>query len=284
MYILCPFQSYKRLYFFYFFDYECSNYYNRLLRILQSQQAKCEKVNDDLENAAYLCNVTSNISNVSILKIEDVFNFESQDVKIIGISPFAYSLMENVQNADKEYDTLLQSNIYILDHSIINTNNKNTKFNITGIIEDPKPAFEKNDLLLKINVQKLEDIIEADINCNIAKINDSNYTLSCQGEKDILYNLQSAISFFDNNDLLVVNFDENTTSEIIFNSSSLFYRSNFKKNSNGISTGVIVAIVLCSIVVLAGLITSFILLKRGKGKARQNNIRDSTILKLNDNI
>ena len=192
--------------------------------------------------------------------------------------------MENVQKAEKEYDTLLKSNIYILDHSIINTNNKNTKFNITGIIEDPKPAFEKNDLLLKINVQKLEDIIEADINCNIAKINDSHYTLSCQGEKDILYNLQSAVSFLDNNDLLLVNFDENTTSEIIFNFSSLFYRSNFKKNSNGISTGVIVAIVLCSIVVLAGLITSFILLKRGKDKARQNNIKDSTIFKLNDNI
>ena len=220
------------------------------------------------------------MSNVGSLKIEDEFNFDSQDVKVVGISPVAYSLMENVQNADKEYDTLLQSNIYILDHSIINTNNKNNTFNITGIIDHPKPAFEKIDLMLKINIKNLEDIKEVDINCTIAKIKDSNYTLSCQGEKDILYNLQSAVSFIDNNDLLLVNFDENTTSEIIFH----HYRLNLKRSSNRISTGAIIAIVLCSIVVLAGIITSFILIKRYQSKTEQQNNIDSSIIKISDNM
>ena len=257
---------------------------NRLLRTLQSQQAKCEKVNDDLENADYLCNVGTDMSNVGSLKIEDEFNFESQDIKVIGISPVAHNLMENVQNAEGEYDTLLQSNIYVLDHSIINTNNQNNTFNITGMIEDPKPTFEKIDLLLKINVKKLEDIIEADINCSITEIKNSNYTLSCQGEKDTLYNLQSAVSFLDNNDLLLVNFDENTTSEIIFHPSSFNYGFNLKNSSNGIGTGSIVAIVLCSIVALASIITVILLMKKHNGKTEQHKYIDSTMLKINNSI
>ena len=233
-----------------------------------------------LENVVYLCNVATDMSNVGSLKIEDEFNFESQDIKVIGISPVAYSLMENVQKAEGEYDNLLQSNIYILDHSIINTNNKNNTFNITGMIEEQKPAFKNIDLVLKINVQNLENIKEADINCSIAKIKESNYTLSCQGEKDILYNLQSAVSFIDNNDLLLVNFDENTTSEIIFH----HYRFNLKTRSNKISAGAIIAIVLCLIVVLAGIISSFILIKRYQSKTKQQDITDSNVIILSKNV
>ena len=148
------------------------------------------------------------------------------------------------------------------------------------MIEEQKPAFKNIDLVLKINVQNLENIKEADINCSIAKIKESNYTLSCQGEKDILYNLQSAVSFIDNNDLLLVNFDENTTSEIIFH----HYRLNLKMSSNRISTGAIIAIALCSIVVLAGIITSFILIKRYQSKTEQQNNIDSSIIKISDNM
>ncbi len=50
------------------------------------------------------------------------------------------------------------------------------------------------------------------------EINGSNYTLNCKGEKNILYDLQNAISIIDN-DILIVNFDENVTSEIKFGDS-----------------------------------------------------------------
>ena len=49
--------------------------HNRLLRTLQSQKAKCEKTNDNLENAVYLCNVKADVSNVNSIKIEQVFDF-----------------------------------------------------------------------------------------------------------------------------------------------------------------------------------------------------------------
>ena len=247
---------------------------NRILRILQSHQANCEKVNDDLENANYLCNVVADVSTISTIKIEPEFNFTSQDIKVVGITPVAYSLMENIQNATGEYDNLLQTNYYVLDHCNITAYKDNNTFDIIGVIDEPKPSFGNIDLALKINVEKKKEIIEADLNCTIVNINGSNYTLNCFGEKNTLYNLQSAVSFIDN-DVLLINFDENVTSEIIFSSNSYRYRN---KDTNGISAGAIVAIVLSIIAILVALFI-FIFLFR-KDKLAKDNTQESTVANL----
>ena len=218
---------------------------NRLLRILQNHQVNCEKINEDLENVVYLCTVVADVSTVSRIKLESDFIFDSPDIKVIGISPTVSSLMNNLQNATGEYDTLLQSNIYILDHSNITQNKRKNTFNITGIIGDQNFNLSNIDLVLKINLEKEEDKIETDINCTIFNINSSNYTLNCLGEKNILYNLQSAVSFF-NNDTLLINFDENTTSKIIFNTSRVR-----KKDTNGLSAGAILVMILVIVFILA---------------------------------
>ena len=118
--------------------------YNRLLRILQEQEAVCEKIGDDLENVAYKCKVEGDVSTVNSITIEPIFNFTAQDIKIIGISPIAHTFMENIQNATGEDDDLLQSNIFILDHSNITTNTRYNIFNISGIINDQKPKVRSN--------------------------------------------------------------------------------------------------------------------------------------------
>ena len=164
---------------------------DRMLRVLQTHKANCTKENDDLEKVAYLCTVLADTSTVNRIKIDSDFNFDSQDITIAGISPIASGLMENVQNALEEYDSLFESDIYILEHSIITANERNKNFNITGIINDPKPTFNNTDLELKINIDK-ESVTEANINCTIYNINGTNYTLNCLGEKNILYNLHKA--------------------------------------------------------------------------------------------
>ena len=249
--------------------------YNTLLRILQNQEAICEKINDDLKKASYLCNVVADVSRISSIQIEPEFNFNSQNVTILGISPVAQTLMKNVQNATAEYDSLFQSNIYVLSHSNITTDKRNYTFNITGIIEEQKPTFENIDLILKINTKNEEDIIETDINCTIVNTNVSNYTLNCLGEKKVLYDLQSAVSVIEN-DLLLVNFDENSTSEIYF--SSNFYRFK-KKDTNGMSAGIIITIVLILLIALVTAITLIILRKRLFGK-KDKSAQDSTVAKL----
>ena len=248
--------------------------YNRSLRYLQNHEATCQKADDNLESAAYLCNINADVSNVGAIKVAKEFNFKSQDINVIGISPVAQTLMENIKEAEGEYNNLLDSTIYVLDYSIVNTNNKSKTFNISGIINEPKPSFDKINLTLKINVENNKNKIQVESNCTIIGINGSNYTLSCRGERNILYNLQNAVSFI-NNDLLVINFEQNATSEIIFTSNPIRYR---RKDSKSLSAGAIVAMVLVPIIVLASLIGFILFTKRNK---TQLNLRDdSTITNL----
>ena len=62
--------------------------------------------------------------------------------------------MENIKEAEGKYDDLLKSNINVLDYSVVKTNVKNKKFNISGIINEPKPTFDKINLTLIIKVEK----------------------------------------------------------------------------------------------------------------------------------
>lgn len=181
--------------------------------------------------------------------------------------------MENIQEAEGQYDSLLKAIIYVLDYSIVKTNYKNKTFNIIGIINEPKPTFDKINLTLIITVEKDKNKIKAESNCTIIDIIGDNYTLNCEGENKILYNLQSAVSFIDK-DLLVINFEKNTTSEIIFRSNSIRYgRKGLKK----LSAGTIVAIVLVTIISVASIIGLILFIK--KNKSKNYSINDSTITK-----
>ena len=251
--------------------------YNSSLRFSQNHEAICKKVDDNLEKVSYLCNIEADVSNVGTIKIEKEFNFESQEIIVTDISPVAQTLMENIKEAEGQYDDLVKSNIYVLDHSIVKTNDKNKTFNIIGIINEPKPTFDKINLTLIITVEKDKNKIKAESNCTIIDIIGSNYTLNCQGEKNILYNLQSAVSFIDK-DLLVINFEQNTTSEIIFSSNSISNINYKMKDFKSPSAGAIVAIVLVPIIVLVSLIVLFIFIK--KNKSQKYSINDSTITKI----
>ena len=240
---------------------------------MQNHEAICKKVDDNLEKVSYLCNIEADVSNVGTIKIEKEFNFESQEIIVTDISPVAQTLMENIQEAEGQYDSLLKAIIYVLDYSIVKTNYKNKTFNIIGIINEPKPTFDKINLTLIITVEKDKNKIKAESNCTIIDIIGDNYTLNCEGENKILYNLQSAVSFIDK-DLLVINFEKNTTSEIIFRSNSIRYgRKGLKK----LSAGTIVAIVLVTIISVASIIGLILFIK--KNKSKNYSINDSTITK-----
>jgi hypothetical protein len=236
--------------------------YDRSLRFLENHEAICKKDGDNLEKVAYLCKIEADVSNVGSIKIGKEFNFESQEINIMAISPVAQSFMENIKEATGPF---VESIIYILDHSIVKTNDKNKTFNIIGIINEPKPTFDKINLTLTIKVEKDKNKTQVESNCTIIDIIGSNYTLNCQGQKNILYNLQSAVSFIDK-DLLVINFEQNTTSEIIFSSDSISNINYKMKDFKSPSTGAIVAIVLVPTIVLASLIVLFIFIKKNKSQ------------------
>ena len=75
---------------------------------------------------------------------------------------------------------------------------------------------------------------------------------------------------------MLINFDENITSEIIFSSDSYKYR---KKDLGNMSAGAIVAIVFILLIVLAIVVTLFFLGKK-RFRKKNENAQDSAVVDL----
>ena len=106
-----------------------------------------------------------------------------------------------------------------------------------------------------------ESEIETESDCTVVKNNESSYTLSCELKDNINSDLQSAISFINDEEILLVNFD-NGNSTITKNNPYEKYFS--KTSSNGLNSGEIVAIILPTVFVLAVIIGIIIYLKNKK--------------------
>ena len=260
---------------------------NRILRILENHEAIClrndNNVDDDIKEAIYSCTVQSRISNIKQIKIIPDYNFTSQDVEILGISPIAQAFLDDLQNVGEGKSNFTKTSIYILEHSKVNKSD-DLFFNITGIINGTQPNFSSLDFVLKINTEVDNNTQEVDSNCKIIDIIDNNYTLNCEGEKNVKYNLQAAVSMIEN-DILVINFDDDADCQIILDSSSSNYGKFYYKKEEGISTGVIVIIILFSILLLASLIilVIYIIKRNRRNKLNNTNNLDSVIQQIKKN-
>ena len=127
------------------------------------------------------------------------------------------------------------------------------------MIQKPKSNLDNKKINLMINLNS-ESQIETESICTIIKNNENNYTLNCESNRDINGDLQSAISYINNEEILLVNFDSGYNN-IITNNSSRKYIS---KNSNGLKPGAIIAIIIPLVFVLATIIGVAIYMKKEK--------------------
>lgn len=104
------------------------------------------------------------------------------------------------------------------------------------------------------------------------------YELNCKSAQALDMDLQSALSFMDSNNLLLINFGD--VSESIINTEVENKRLFFRKQSGGLKPGVIAAIVIILIVVLVAII-SLVLYIRKQNLKSKNNSEDSTIRNIN---
>ena len=104
------------------------------------------------------------------------------------------------------------------------------------------------------------------------------YELNCKSAKALDMDLQSALSFMDSNNVLLINFGD--VSESIINTEVENKRLFFRKQSGGLKPGVIAAIVISLIVVLVAII-SLVLYIRKQNLKSKNNSEDSTIRNIN---
>ena len=104
------------------------------------------------------------------------------------------------------------------------------------------------------------------------------YELNCKSAQALDMDLQSALSFMDSNNVLLINFGNVSESNI--NTEVENKRLFFRKQSGGLKPGVIAAIVISLIVVLVAII-SLVLYIRKQNLKSKNNSEDSTIRNIN---
>ena len=254
---------------------------NSNLRLLQNTLVDCNKVTNDYIKVKYLCK--TEVTNSDIKRIECLkdFNFIFQDnVKVIGITPIAQRYINNLQNIEDK--DLFEYNIYILNNAI---NNKydNNLFKISGIISEPKPNFGLIDLVLIINAKSgNETAIEEEVNCKIVEIKDFNYTLNCFSKENIYYDLQSSVSFIDNDNILLINFDNNINSTLIIENEKKVYQK-YYRNKSGLSSTSLFLILFFSILCPIILIFLIFFIIRRKTERRDFKGNESTTKTINVN-
>ena len=121
---------------------------------------------------------------------------------------------------------------------------------------------------------------ETELNCSIIDIIDNNYTLSCEGAKNVNYSLQNSMSFIKN-EILLISFDKDEDGYLVYNTSEnkkSFPRLFFSKKNGKINTGGIVAIILAFVAVVVFLLFTFKCLRKKKNEIQ--NKTESTIISL----
>ena len=233
------------------------------LRLLQNTLAFCDKVSNDNIKVKYLCKFK--IANTNIKRIEclEDFSFSQKKVKVISLTPIARKYINNLQNIE-DID-LFAYNIYILNNAINNIYDINL-FNISGIIENEKPNFGFIDLVLIMNSRR-ENETEAEANCKITEISGINYTLSCETEENVDCDLQSAVSYINNNDMLLINFDNyanNYTNSSLITEAEENIPTRYFMTNSGLSNTAMFLIIFFALLLPIIIVIAFLFIIRKK--------------------
>ena len=184
--------------------------------------------------------------------------------------------MNNLELIDEKFDEFNNSFIYILDNCILKQKNKNI-FDISGSMKNPLDKLYKNyNLTIMMNIEST-DRVAMEVDCYVANVTGSNYTLSCNSNETFNADLQSAISFLDKNTILLINFDYidyyNNNSLINTNIDNLSHKY-FKKNENSLKA---VYIVIISVVIALIVFVVLCMYLRQRGKIGSDYGVDSSI-------
>ena len=232
--------------------------YNRSLRRLEEKNGICTlQKNGTNSNAKYLCEIQSDNSNFKNVKMLPNLKFNSLDNISLHMTPLAKMYLNNIQDVKDKFNYLSDAEIYILDHCTINRYQKEL-LNISGEIQDPQPTLKNMDIVLMIDHES-ENISQSEINCTFTDINLKNYSLNCKINEDMKGDFQTAISFIDDN-ILIIYFD--SLNQSIIKEAPTKESFKYFINKNGGSAGMIVAIVLVIIVCIGAVIATFIFIRK----------------------
>ena len=232
---------------------------NSRLRRLQTtnKNISCFIQNEVNETKAiYLCEIPGDNSNIKTIKINEP-EFTNFAVKLSSLASNCMTNLDNVQ-CGKELDNI--NEIYILQNATREKNGSSLLISGT-IFDDELPSFSKKEL--NLSAMQLPSKNETELKCTVDKIKENNYTLICKLKPNIKYEFDNSI-LYDNDKLLLINFEKGAESQITSDETETKIRRFFPKSSGKLSSGLIALIIVVPIVLVAITIGLILFLTRNK--------------------
>ena len=232
---------------------------NSRLRRLQTtnKNISCFIQNEVNETKAiYLCEIPGDNSNIKTIKINEP-EFTNFAVKLSSLASNCMTNLDNTQ-CGKGLDNI--NEIYILQNATYEKNGSSLLIFGT-IFDDELPSFSKKEL--NLSAMQLPSKNETELKCTIIKVIDSNYTLNCKLKPNIKYEFDNSI-LYDNDKLLLINFEKGAESQITSDETETKIRRFFPKSSGKLSSGLIALIIVVPIVLVAITIGLILFLTRNK--------------------
>ena len=225
----------------------------------------CNLVDNDIKNQAkYECEFETNGEEILNVKSLDTLELNSQKGEILSSSFLHLLVKNNIQNVQED---IFNKPLYFLEDSIVNNNEK--EFNITGSLTEDE--FNYNNLLLQFHSDKNNSSVIKS-NCGIIKSNEKKVILSCIPDNPINTTIIDGYSNLGDANLFVSFNQEKNKIEMKSNNGGPI-GGNYGKSSKGISTGVILAIIIsiCAIIIA---VTIVAIRCRKSKKFEDKNITD----------
>jgi len=189
--------------------------------------------------------------------------------------------MDNIQSVDDKFDIISDSAVYIMDNSSYNKYDKYS-FNISGEINDPQPKLENRNLTIMVNFESNETKTMKEIECTINNITRKSYCLNCTANETFENDFQSAMSFIDDDDILLINFATTTTNDSnISNINHEKYKNSyihFRTNNGSLGAGSIIGLIVALVAVF--IITMLIIVYLRKKSKKFRSAEESTIVSI----
>ena len=232
---------------------------NSRLRRLQTtnKSISCFIQNEVNETKAiYLCEIPGDNSNIKTIKINEP-EFTNFAVKLSSLASNCMTNLDNTQ-CGKGLDNI--NEIYILQNATREKNGSSLLISGT-IFDDELPSFSKKEL--NLSAMQLPSKNETELKCTVDKIKENNYTLICKLKPNIKYEFDNSI-LYDNDKLLLINFEKGAESQITSDETETKIRRFFPKSSGKLSSGLIALIIVVPIVLVAITIGLILFLTRNK--------------------
>ena len=232
---------------------------NSRLRRLQTtnKSISCFIQNEVNETKAiYLCEIPGDNSNIKTIKINEP-EFTNFAVKLSSLASNCMTNLDNTQ-CGKGLDNI--NEIYILQNATREKNGSSLLISGT-IFDDELPSFSKKEL--NLSAMQLPSKNETELKCTVDKIKENNYTLICKLKPNIKYEFDNSI-LYDNDKLLLINFEKGAESQITSDETETKIRRFFPKSSGKLSSGLIALIIVVPIVLVAITIGLILFLTRYK--------------------